>query len=53
MVRKILSVLGLSLVILGLVSADSLNLLFPLSCLVTGGVVLFILYETSDDDDYI
>jgi len=54
MLRKILTVIGLILVILGLCSPDNASFRFPITCLVIGGVILFILYETSyDDDDYI
>lgn len=52
-IRKILSVLAIMLIALGISSADSEGLLFPTACLVVGGVIAFILYETADDDDYI
>ena len=53
MIRNILKVLGVVLIFIGLSSAESLNLLVPIACLVVGGIIMFILYETEDTDDYL
>ena len=54
-INKIIGGLGGLLMILGVVSADSPSLKFPLACIVMGVALLYIsgyVFDDEDDDDY-